>query len=157
MRQHADYVMYPWWPVDGNAWIHPEDVPLARRLIPGRRIFRVCGQRGAFYLLAYGSLRLRVRPAMWLPLRGDGLNVGDQVEVRSRRGRRRPRLGVIREMLWNPYRGRIEYKLERRGMQLASSFTVEDLQVIDPPYRPGADVEISAGNEGEPLELHKAE
>jgi hypothetical protein len=146
MRSDPSYVMYPWWPVDGDAWIHPVDVAAGRALIPGLRVFAHAGRQGDYHVLRYGDRVVRVLPALWMPLRGDGLLVGDLVEVRSRGGRNRPRIGRIREMVWNPHAGCIEYQLQRRGLRSSRRYTADDLQSAN-PIQPREQVVVAESEE----------
>ena|SRR5437868_310319 len=130
MRTEPAYRVYPWWPEDGNDWVHPEDVRLVRRMIPSPRVFRYVGREGSYLVLTYGKHRLRVKPTLRQALAGDGFNVGDQVEVCSRMGKNRPIVATIRDMLWNPGRGVIQYRLRRRGMVLERRYTADDLRPV---------------------------
>lgn len=130
MRSELPYCVFPRWPQDDDAWIHPDDVPLVRRLIPGTRVFRRAGQEGAYFVLRYGKLRLRVRAAMHLALRGDGLDVGDLVEVCSQVGKNRALVATIGDMHWSARYGTIEYRLRRRAMTLARRYHAGDLRLV---------------------------
>ena len=55
MKVDPKYGYYPWWPEDGNDWVHPEDVELARQMIPSPRVFRRDGEQGPFVILHYGD------------------------------------------------------------------------------------------------------
>jgi hypothetical protein len=127
MRSRTQYVIYPRWPQDGCDWIHPEDVAAVRNMVPGRRVFRYVGTEGPFRLLRYGGRILRVRAALWLPVRGDSFQVGEWVEVRSRVGKNRPGIGRIGEMLWNRRDRRIDYLVCRRGMLADTMYQASDL------------------------------
>jgi hypothetical protein len=89
------YGYFPWWPEEGEAWIHPEDVATARAMIPSGRIFRRDGRSGDFMLLHYGDATLRIRPTLWQEVEPEGFEIGDWVEVRSRGLANEPRTGVI--------------------------------------------------------------
>ena len=78
---------YPWWPEDGDDWVHPEDVAAARRMIPSTRIWRrdgAAGRQGEYVVMHYGETRLRVRRTLWREAPYEGLDLGDWVEVRPR-------------------------------------------------------------------------
>ncbi len=130
MRSELPYCVFPRWPQDDDAWIHPDDVPAVRRLIPGTRVFRRGGQEGQYFVLRYGKLRLRIHSAMHVALSGDGLNVGDLVEVCSQVGKNRPMMAMIAEMHWSARYGAIEYRLRRRAMTLARRYTAGDLRLV---------------------------
>lgn len=128
LRAPAQYVVYPRWPEDGDAWLHPADASAARRVIPGWRVLCVTDVEGPYRILCYGKLRLRARPALWLPVRGDGLQVGDWVEVCARLGKNWPGIGTIVEMLWNRRDQSIDYLVRRRGLRPGHRYRFEDLR-----------------------------
>lgn len=132
LKETAKYGYYPWWPEDGDDWVHPEDVELARSLIPSPRVFRCDGQRGDFILLHYGDLRLRVRRTLWRELKWQGFDIGDMVEVRTRGMTNEHRTGVIREMLWDDHAGVMQYKLAEAGDPVDKLFTSADLKHVEP-------------------------
>ncbi|GIW98308.1 MAG: hypothetical protein KatS3mg111_1641 [Pirellulaceae bacterium] len=106
------------WPTEGEAWIHPEDVEQARRLIPSRRVFWRIDWDGQFYHLEYGSLSLRVRPALWTPVSGVDLHVGQQIEVLANFGENEGGIYRIGDILYRPEVGTAAYYLQRNGMRL---------------------------------------
>ncbi|MBI2825104.1 MAG: hypothetical protein HYX69_10500 [Planctomycetia bacterium] len=136
MSVTSDYRIYPWWPQNGNAWVHPDDVKLARRLIPSSRMFRSEGREGSYLVLGYGPYRIRVRPALRQLVRGDGFNVGDQVEVCSHRGRNRAMIATIREMRYDNRKRAVRYSLRVRGKPVARTYTAGDLRKIERPLAP---------------------
>lgn len=79
--QLPDYGCLARWPQDGSGFIHPADVQTVRRLFPSKRVFRRDTFDGEFYLCSYGELSFRLRPCLWLPVRNDGLDIGDRVET----------------------------------------------------------------------------
>src|SRR5262249_17376172 len=130
VRREPDYRVFPWWPADGDAWVHPNDVRLARRLIPSTRIFRHVGREGAYLVPSYGRLRLRVKPILRQTVAGDGFNLGDRVEVCSKMGKNRPLVATIADMRWNARYGVIHYRLRSRNMTLARRYTADDIRPI---------------------------
>jgi hypothetical protein len=130
MRAEPEYRVYPRWPEDGEAWIHPEDVRLARRLIPGTRVFRYRGREGSYLILTYGKHRLRVKPTLRQAIPGDGFDLGDCVEVCSKMGKNRPLVATIGDMRWSARYGMIQYRLRSRNMMLARRYTADDLRPL---------------------------
>ena len=128
LRLPERFGVYLWWPQDGTDWIHADDVQLAERLIPSNRIFQRRFLNEEYSVLLYGEWKLRVRPTMWLEVPTDGYLVGDQVEVRSRMGKRRPRIATIREIRWNRPMQVIEYYLDQCGREIPQIFRVDDIQ-----------------------------
>ncbi len=132
MKTDPRYGYYPWWPEDGDDWLHPEDVELARQLIPSARIFRRDGEQGEFVLLEYGNQRLRVKRTLWQEVAWEGFEIGDWVEVLSRAKRNTPRTGVIREMVWDKNDRCIQYQILENTKPIPKYYSSEDLRHVEP-------------------------
>ena len=130
LKRPPKYGVYLKWPLDGDDWIHPDDVEAVKRVIPSRRIFRREDVDLDYATISYGDLKLRVRPTMWFEIEAyDGYWVGDQVEVKSRLGKRDPMIATIREILWDPDRGCIEYFLQSGEREPPNiPYYIDDLQ-----------------------------
>jgi hypothetical protein len=61
---------------------------------------------------------------------GDGLRIGDTVEVLSRDGKNTPRRGTIRAMIWHVKNGRIDYYLQEGSHKLSKRYQADDLRLI---------------------------
>jgi hypothetical protein len=138
LKTDPKFGYFPRWPEDGNDWLHPDDVALARTLIPSGRIFRRDGTGGEYQLFHYGDIRLRARPALWQEVAHEGLDIGDWVEVKSLGMRNEPRTGVIREVLWNETTRRVAYQITENNNLIADLYTREDLQRVEPTSPPSA-------------------
>ena len=152
LKRPVQYGIFPWWPDSGDQWIHPDDLRLARKIIPGGRVFRREQVGDEYFELRYGRWRLRVKPALWKVVRADGFDVGNRVEILSRLNLNRPAIAVICEMHWDPDARQIRYYLRHRGQKLPRSYSADDLRPVaplDPPER--ASVVITAGPDFEPL------
>jgi hypothetical protein len=133
LKTDPKYGCFPWWPEDGDEWVHPDDVALARSIIPSGRVFRRDGQQGEYLVMHYGDTQLRVRRTLWLEVSHEGFDIGDWVEVRSRGMRNEPRTGVIREMLWDDGAQQVRYQITESGGNLvAELYSQEDLQHVEP-------------------------
>ena len=132
LKTDPKFGYFPRWPEDGNDWLHPDDVALARTLIPSSRIFRRDGTGGEYQFLHYGDIHLRARPALWQEVSHEGFDIGDWVEVKSRGMRNEPRTGVIREVLWNETTRAIAYQITENGVPIADLYAREDLQRVEP-------------------------
>lgn len=143
---------YPWWPEDGDDWVHPEDVALARSLIPSPRVWRRDGTAGDFVVMHYGDLRLRVRRTLWKEVRHEGFELGDWVEVRPRGLTNEPHTGQVREMHWDDHEGVLRYQLTLAdGTPLERWFEAIDLKPIEPPEaRPESHLEDTSDDEDTP-------
>ena len=132
MKNEPRYGYYPWWPEDGNDWLHPEDVELARRMIPSQRVFRREGEQGPFVVLFYGEMRLRVLRTLWQEVSSEGFELGDWVEVLSRCGHNEPRTGTIREMVWDERARALRYQLLDNGQPISKFYSVDDIRHVEP-------------------------
>ena len=126
------YGYYPWWPEDGDDWLFPADMALARQLIPSMRVFRREGEQGPFVLLHYGDVKLRVMRTLWQEVAGEGFELGDWVEVLSRLGHNEPRTGIIREMLWDERGRALRYQILAQGQPIAKCYAADDLRHVEP-------------------------
>ena len=132
MKLDPRYGYYPWWPEDGDDWIHHDDVEIARRMIPSQRVWRRDGEDGNYAVLHYGEVQLRVRPSLWKEVRGEGIDVGDWVEVLSRMGKNKYFIGQVREILWDETASAIQYQVENRRQPIAHWYTRADLRGVEP-------------------------
>ncbi len=132
LKTDPKYGTYPWWPQDGDDWLHPEDVELARQWIPGPRLFRRDGTQGPFIVLSYGDVRLRVLCTLWQEVAWEGFDIGDWVEVLSRGKRNTPRTGTIREMHCAAPGHPLQYQLQKNGQPVAKFYSANDLRHVEP-------------------------
>ncbi len=147
------YGYFPWWPEDGDAWLHPEDVALARRTIPGPRVWRREGLSGGWHELHYGAERLRIRPALWCEAPRPRAEIGDLVEILPKGLVHEPHTGVVRDIWWDEHAGELRYRLEVVGRVVDTLYAGEDFKHVSPPS-PREEVRIEpSGEEGEELEL----
>ncbi len=140
MKIDPRYGYYPWWPEDGDHWLHPDDVELARDRFPSMRIYRrEAPDDGEYDLLHYGDETLRIRPSLWQEVASEGFEIGDWVEVLSRGLRNTPRTGTIREMFWDRKDRAIRYQIMENNQPIAEQYTADDLRPIEPTNLRGED------------------
>ncbi len=132
LKTDPKYGFYPWWPEDGDQWLHPEDVAQARATIPSPRVWRRDGASGPYAVLHYGEMQLRVKGALWQEVTWEGFDVGDWVEVLSRGMLNTPRTGVIREMHWEPRARAMRYYIAENGQPIPKAYSTEDLRRVEP-------------------------
>jgi hypothetical protein len=132
LKTDPRYGYFPRWPQNGNEWLHPQDVAVARAIIPSGRIFRRDGTSGRYAVLHYGAVTLRVLPALWQEVTPEGLEIGDWVEVISRGLANEPRTGTIREVLWDDDSQMIRYQILDNGQPIEQLYAREDLQKVEP-------------------------
>jgi hypothetical protein len=131
LKTDPKYGCFLRWPQDGNDWLHPDDVSLARTIIPSGRIFRRDGADGEFHRLRYGTIMFRARPALWQEVPNEGIDIGDWVEVLSHGMRNEPRTGVICDMLWDVRKRGVRYQIRENDVPIADLYTREDLQRVE--------------------------
>ncbi|HVT28073.1 MAG TPA: hypothetical protein VHE81_08660 [Lacipirellulaceae bacterium] len=132
LKTDPKYGYYPWWPQDGNDWLHPDDVAIARAMIPSNRVFRRNGVDGEYLLMHYGSVTLRVRRTLWREVPHEGFEIGDWVEVLSRGMRNEPRTGIIREMFWDERDRATRYQISENNEPVEDLYAREDLRPVVP-------------------------
>ena len=139
MKQNPRYGYFPRWPQDGDAWLHPEDTPRAREVLPSYCIWRRETTTSQYDRMTYGALSLRVLPTMWVEVSGEGIEVNDWVEVKSRLQQNTHRISRVREIQWNHYASAIRYQVECQGMLIANTFCRADLRLLHSPPIPRTD------------------
>lgn len=132
LKTDPKYGCFLRWPPNGSDWLHPDDVALARTLIPSGRVFHRDGTDGNFHLLHYGDITFRALPALWQEVAHEGYDIGAWVEVLSHGMRNEPRTGVIREMLWDERDRAIRYQISENDVPIADLYGREDLQHVEP-------------------------
>ena len=132
LKTDPKYGFYPWWPEDGDDWVHPRDVSLARSTIPSPRVFRRDGERGQYVIIHYGVLRLRVKRTLWQEVPWEGFDVGNWVEVLSRGMLNTPRTGIIRDMHWEPRDRAMRYYIDENGQPIPKAYAAQDLRHVEP-------------------------
>jgi hypothetical protein len=132
LKTDPKYGYFPWWPEDGDEWIHPADVAAARAMIPSGRVFRRDGNDGDYVLMHYGAVTLRVRRTLWVEVEPEGLEIGDWVEVLSRGMLNEPRTGIIRDMLWDERSRAMRYQILENAQPVEQLYALEDLRHVEP-------------------------
>lgn len=128
--QLPDYGCIPRWPQNGQGFIHPDDVAIATQCFPSERVFRRHAFDGVYYHYNYGELSFRLRPCMWLPVRSDGIDIGDTVETTG--------VGLESELfiaqIWGMHfvrrKGCILYRLRRRDKLVSNLFHAGQLRQL---------------------------
>ncbi len=128
--QFPDYGAFLFWPQEGHAWIHVDDVVRVRELIPSDRVFRREAFDGTFYRLRYGSMVIRLRPCLWQPVQGEGFEIGDQVETVGVGMVRDLFVARITEIRYDRRRQRTHYQLTRADQVVPGRFVADDLRLL---------------------------
>ncbi len=108
-----DYGCFPRWPENGQSFIHPQDVSTATQLIPSERVFKRFAFDDVYYHFAYGRHRFRLRPAMWLSVTYEGIDIGDQVETTGLAMNQEQFIATVWGMYYVARKGCILYRLRR--------------------------------------------
>lgn len=106
-----DYGCFFRWPADDASFIHPSDVAVVTKLIPGERVLRRFHFDDTFYHYSYGRYRFRLRPAMWTAVKHEGLDIGDEVETTGLGLERERFVARIWGMHFSRRHGQILYRL----------------------------------------------
>jgi hypothetical protein len=132
LKTEPKYGYFPWWPEDGDDWVHPEDVPAARSMIPSERVFRRDGTSGPYSVLHYDKARLRVRRTLWQEVRPPKFEIGDCVEVLSRGLKNAPGTGTVQQIFWDSHAKDIRYQIVVGNLPLEQWYGDDDLQRVEP-------------------------
>lgn len=111
--------------------IHPDDIGVARQMVPSLRVFRREDLDDTWLKISYGDSQFRMKSTIWYEVEHEGFDIGDFVEVQSRMGKADPFIGRIREMTWNPRRHFIQYFLDRNDTTQARAYRAADLALLD--------------------------
>ncbi|MCC9601960.1 hypothetical protein LOC67_15470 [Stieleria sp. JC731] len=125
-----DYGCFLRWPENGQAFVHPDDVAIATKLIPSPRVLKRFRFDGTYYHYEYGALRFRLRPAMWLKLDHDGIEIGDQVETVGTGFDREHFVATVWGMYYVARKGCILYRLKRADRIVPTLFASEHLRLL---------------------------
>ena len=125
----------PRWPEDGQSFIHPSDVPLVSRLVPSERVLRRDSFDGTYYHYRYGDHTFRLRPCLWLPIKAEGFDLGDEVETLGVGMERELFIGVITGMYFVRRKGRILYRLRRGDQTMKRLYVSEHLRLLKDKQR----------------------
>ena len=139
MQQNPRYGYFPRWPQEGDDWLHPEDTHMARKVLPSYCIWRRESTTSEYDRMTYGTLSLRVLPAMWVEVKSEGIDVNDWVEVKSRLQQNTYRIARVREVRWDLHASAIRYQVESQGMLIPSAFGRADLRLLRSPPIPQTD------------------
>lgn len=130
-----DWGCYPSWPGKDEEWIFVDDRPVAKRLIPSRRVFRRERWDGSYYWLYYGPRSVRVQPTMWVRCPSCDLEVGEQVELLQMSGENDAGIYRIREITLSKTGDACEFWLRRGEMPIEKSFPRTHLRPLKQKYQ----------------------
>ncbi|MFK7765953.1 MAG: hypothetical protein AB8B55_01840 [Mariniblastus sp.] len=134
LKQTVKHVVCLWWSDQIPSWIHPDDVEIADRLVPGGRIFRreecenFADRELGYSFMSYGEEGFRALPAICMEVRHEGFELNDFVEIKSGFGKRFRGIGTIHEISWNRNRRGIDYFLTINGQKVRRAFWANEIQ-----------------------------
>ncbi len=132
LKTDPKYGVFPWWPENGNHWLHPQDVLIARNLIPSSRVFRRDDADGDYVVYSYGSERIRGKRTLWLEVAHEGLDLGMWVEILPKGMQNDPRTGTIGDMLYQPSWNQLRYRVIVNELPVPKLFAADDLRPVEP-------------------------
>lgn len=123
---------FPWCPQPLPEIVHPFDVGLAERLIPGPRILTVnpCHSDPEYQLISYGHLSFRMMPILWREVSFEGYCLGDLVEISKLYSKSEAALATIEEISWDNDVESIVYHLSRRGRLCPEKFSRHQFNLV---------------------------
>lgn len=124
-----DYGVFLRSPADGSDWIHPDDHEIVDRLVPGKRVFCRCLFEDGFYHFRYGDIVFRLRPCLWLPVRGEGFDIGDRIETTGVGLSQDLFVSEITGMVFDDSAGEIRYQLARTPIS-GKLYSAEHLRLL---------------------------
>ncbi len=125
-----DYGIFPRVPADGTDWIHPDDIDLIQGQIPSDKIFCRYRYEDGYYHFRFGATRFRLRPCLWLPVKIEGIEIGDRVETI---GVGLQIEGIVTEVIGMHYRTRerqIVYRLANNPLS-ERLYTADQLRLLE--------------------------
>jgi hypothetical protein len=133
-----DYGVFLRSPADGSDWIHPDDHGLVDAMVPSKRVFCRFRYETGYYHFRYGQIAFRLRPCLWLPVRGEGLDIGDRVETTGLGLSQELFVSEITGMVFDDSAGAIRYQLARTPIS-GKLYSAEHLRLLSDKtkLRPG--------------------
>ena len=125
-----DYGCIARWPTDGQSFIHPDDVAIAIKCFPSERVLKRESFDGTYYHFCYGKVRFRLRPCMWLQVKYEGIDIGDQVETVGTGLERELFVAQVWGMHYIRRKGRIVYRLRRGDKVIPKLYPLEHLRLL---------------------------
>ena len=118
-------------------WPHGEDVFPAEDLFAASYCFRTLSVfrrdafDGTYYQCTYGDLQFRMKPCLWLPVKAEGIDIGDWVETTGVGMTRELFVGTVETMEYVPPKNCIQYQLKRGEMTYHERYVASDLRLLD--------------------------
>ncbi len=134
LKTDPKYGYFPWWPEDGDAWVHPDDVATARSMIPSGRIFRRDGTEGDYGVLHYGDVPLRTYAGRCgrKSSRKDSRSATGSKFARAAWRTSRAPARFVEIAVGRATQGEIRYQIVENGQPMEERYTRDDLKRVEP-------------------------
>ena len=134
LKQPTKFGAFLWWTEQTPTWGHPDDVKIADSLIPSNRVFvrSNCSNSSdrelGFSKFQYGADYFRGKPALWLEVPHQDIEIGDMVEIKSQNGKLKPQIACVRDSLWSRSRRTVEFLLSVNQILFRHHFLASDFR-----------------------------
>ncbi len=134
LKQPTKFGVFLWWTEQTPSWVHSDDVKTADSLIPSDRVFlrtdcsNASDRELGFSKFQYGGQYFRGKPALWLEVPDQAIEIGDRVEIKSQNGKLKPQIACVIDILWNRTKRTVEFLLSVNEIPIRRRFLVSDLR-----------------------------
>jgi hypothetical protein len=134
LKQPGKFGVFLWWTEQTPSWVHSDDVEIADCLIPSDRVFlrsdceNASDRELGFSKFQYGTRCFRGKPALWLEVPQQEIEIGDRVEVKSQSGKLKPQIACVIDILWNRTKRTVEFRLSANEIPMQRRFLESDLR-----------------------------
>ncbi len=134
LKQPVKFGVFLWWTEQTPSWVHSDDVEIADCLIPSNRVFlrsdceNASDRELGFSKFQYGARWFRGKPALWLEVPHQEIELGDRVEIKSQSGKLKPQIAEVIDILWNRTKRTVEFRLSANEIPMQRRFLISDLR-----------------------------
>ena len=130
--QKTRWDWFPWCSESLSKLVHPFDLSVAARFVPGPRILTVnqCPNDEQFLLAHYGHLSFRIKPNLWREVEFPGAELGELVEISRLYSPREPRMAIVEEIFWDTKEEGIRFQLSTRGKLLPELYSISQFLLV---------------------------
>ena len=134
LKQPKKFGVFLWWTEQTPSWVHPDDVKTADSLIPSDRVFlrsncsNASDRELGFSKFQYGERFFRGKPALWLEVPRQDIEIGDRVEIKSQNGKLKPQIACVIDILWNRNKRTVEFLLSVNEIPIQRRFLISDFR-----------------------------
>lgn len=131
--QKTRWGWFPWQLKPLEQLVHPFDVSVANRFVPGPRILTInpCHTDSNYLLAHYGHLSFRICPTLWREVPEPAAQLGDMVEISRLYSNREPLLATVEEITWDSETENLGYQLSSRGRLLPDIYSHDNFSLVN--------------------------